>query len=43
MSQDLDLEASPKSTGSLSSPKSNGTSNIGSDIVGILEAKANGM
>lgn len=44
LSQDLDLNGSPKSNGSsLSIPKPNGASMSGPDAVSILEAKANGM
>ncbi|KAH9224667.1 hypothetical protein DL95DRAFT_378306 [Leptodontidium sp. 2 PMI_412] len=46
MSQDLDLNSSPKSpraNGDLSIPKPNGTPRNGPDAVSVLEAKANGM
>jgi 2-isopropylmalate synthase len=43
MSQDLDLNGSPKSNGSLSIPRPNGVPKSGPDAVSVLEAKANGM
>ncbi|KUJ23352.1 2-isopropylmalate synthase [Mollisia scopiformis] len=46
MSQDLDLNGSPKSlkaNGNLSIPKPNGVPKSGPDAVSVLEAKANGM
>lgn len=45
MSQDLDLNGSPKSPreNGLSIPKPNGTPRSGPDAVSVLEAKANGM
>lgn len=44
MSQDLDLNGSPKSNGILSIPRpTNGVPNSGPGAVSVLEAKANGM
>ncbi|KAH6667531.1 hypothetical protein B0J14DRAFT_180979 [Halenospora varia] len=44
LSQDLDLNGSPKSNGGgLSIPKPNGTPKSGPDAVSVLESKANGM
>ncbi len=46
MSQDLDLNSSPKSpkaNGNLNIPKPNGVPKSGPDAISVLEAKANGM
>ncbi|TVY78379.1 2-isopropylmalate synthase [Lachnellula suecica] len=43
MSQELNLNGSPKSNGSVSIPKPNGPPKSGPDAVSVLEAKANGM
>lgn len=43
ISQDLDLNGSPKSNGSISIPKPSGASKSGPDTVSVLEARANRM